>query len=99
MLATAGEWVIDGVDQLDFFLGADHSNREGFPIYNGDEMFAYKWRDWKIHFIELAIFNTDQTAAWMLPAIFEEIATFRRSLAREPPIPLGTPDPYEPAGR
>ena len=45
------------------------------------------------------IFNTDQTAAWVLPAIFEEIATFRRSLAQEPPIPLGTPDPYQPAGR
>ena len=117
--------VINGIDQLDFFLGADDSNREGFPVYNGDEMFAYKWRDWKIHFIELAsmfgtpqrlnfpklhnlisdpkenfpITNTDQTVAWVLPAIFEEIATFRRSLAQEPPIPLGTPDPYLPAGR
>ena len=117
--------VINGIDQLDFFLGADDSNREGFPVYNGDEMFAYKWRDWKIHFIELAsmfgtpqrlnfpklhnlisdpkenfpITNTDQTVAWVLPAIFEEIATFRGSLAQEPPIPLGTPDPYLPAGR
>ncbi|MBV1929720.1 MAG: arylsulfatase [Gammaproteobacteria bacterium] len=46
--------VIDGKDQLDFFLGKQKkSNREGFPIYNGDNLFAYKWRDYKIHFVEL----------------------------------------------
>lgn len=44
--------IIDGVDQLDFLLGKqEKSNREGFPVYNGDELFAYKWRNWKMHFI------------------------------------------------
>ena len=46
--------LIDGVDQTDFLLGKQpHSNREGFPVYNGDRLFAYKWRNWKMHFIEL----------------------------------------------
>ena len=46
--------MIDGKDQLDFFLGkSEKSNREGFPIYNGDTLFAYKWREYKIHFVAL----------------------------------------------
>jgi arylsulfatase len=46
--------IIDGIDQSDFLLGnQESSNRDGFPIYNGDEMFAYKWENWKMHLIEL----------------------------------------------
>jgi arylsulfatase len=41
------------VDQLNFFTGKkESSGREGFPAYNGDEMFAYKWRNFKVHFVE-----------------------------------------------
>ena len=44
--------MIDGVDQLDFFLGnQDKSNREGFVYYIKSEMRAVKWRDWKMHMI------------------------------------------------
>ena len=43
---------IDGVDQLDFFLGKqEHSNREGFPAYVADRLSAVKWRNWKMHLI------------------------------------------------
>jgi arylsulfatase len=43
---------IDGVDQLDFFLGRqEKSNREGFVFYIKNEMRAAKWRHWKVHFI------------------------------------------------
>jgi arylsulfatase len=43
---------IDGVDQLNFFLGKqEHSNREGFPAYVADRLTAVKWRNWKAHFI------------------------------------------------
>ena len=43
---------IDGVDQLDFFLGKqDASNREGFPAYVADRLSAVKWRNWKAHLI------------------------------------------------
>jgi arylsulfatase len=57
---------IDGVDQLDFFLGKhEHSNllrgaptprvdklaSDGFPAYVADRLSAVKWRNWKVHFI------------------------------------------------
>jgi arylsulfatase len=43
---------IDGVDQLDFFLGKQEtSNREGLPAYVADRLSAVKWRNWKVHFI------------------------------------------------
>lgn len=43
---------IDGVDQMNFFLGKqDNSNREGFPVYVADKLYAVKWRNWKMHLI------------------------------------------------
>jgi arylsulfatase A-like enzyme len=43
---------IDGVDQLDFLLGKqENSNREGFPAYVADRLYAVKWRNWKMHFV------------------------------------------------
>ena len=36
---------------------------------------------------------------WVLPVIFERIVAHQASLAQEPPIPLGTPDPYKPPKR
>ncbi len=43
---------IDGVDQLDFFLGKqEKSSREGFVFYIKQEMRAAKWRDWKMHMV------------------------------------------------
>ncbi|MCD4728752.1 MAG: sulfatase-like hydrolase/transferase, partial [Pirellulales bacterium] len=43
---------IDGVDMVDFFTGKrDKSDREGFPIFVGNDLYAVKWRNWKAHFI------------------------------------------------
>jgi arylsulfatase A-like enzyme len=43
---------IDGVDQLNFFLGKqENSNREGFPAFVTDKLYAVKWRNWKMHLI------------------------------------------------
>jgi arylsulfatase len=43
---------IDGVDQLDFFLGKqEKSNREGFVYYIKEELRAVKWREWKMHLV------------------------------------------------
>ncbi len=43
---------IDGVDQLDFFMGKqEKSNREGFVFYIKDELRAVKWREWKLHLV------------------------------------------------
>ena len=43
---------IDGVDQSPFFLGKQlNSNREHVLVFIGDELFAGKWRNFKMHFI------------------------------------------------
>lgn len=115
--------IIDGVDQMNFFMGKQEtSDRKGFPIYNGDEMFAYKWKNWKMHFIELnsmfgspkklnmphlfnliedpkelySIERTNVSASWVFPVVLKKVVEFKKSLAIEPPIQLGTPDPYIP---
>ncbi|MBG9387997.1 arylsulfatase [Caenimonas aquaedulcis] len=41
---------IDGMDLSAFFLGAEKSGREGFCFYLKNELYAAKWRDWKLHF-------------------------------------------------
>lgn len=116
--------MIDGIDQLDWLIGKQkQSNREGFPIFNGDELFAYKWRNWKMHLIQLdsmfgspqrlnmphlynliqdpkekyPIDQVDVSGSWVFPVMFKKIVAFQESLAAEPPIQLGTPDPYIPA--
>ena len=115
--------IIDGVDQLDFFLGKqENSNREGFPAYNGNQLFAYNWRNWKMHLVELdtmnsvperlnvpriynlitdpkEAYNMASEATWVLPVMFNKIIEFQASLVKEPPIQLGTPDPYVPPNR
>ena len=41
---------IDGVDQMNFFLGKQRSsNRAGFPVHIEAELYAVKWRNWKYH--------------------------------------------------
>jgi arylsulfatase len=120
--------IVDGVDQLDLLTGrAEHSARDGFPVYNGDQLQAYKWRNWKVHFLtqekmqsvierpgmpvvynlltdpkeEYDIFEfggkEGEDNMWVVPAVMKLVADHNRSLSKEPPIPLGTPDPYKPA--
>jgi len=46
--------VIDGVDQSEFFVGKqEKSNREGFIVYMGTDIFGVKWRNWKLNFAEM----------------------------------------------
>lgn len=43
---------IDGVNQSDFLLGKQkNSNRDHFIVFVGDELFAVKWRNIKMHFM------------------------------------------------
>jgi arylsulfatase A-like enzyme len=43
---------IDGVDQMDFFTGKqDSSNRISFPVFVSNQLYAVKWRNWKIHLV------------------------------------------------
>jgi arylsulfatase A-like enzyme len=115
--------IIDGVDQFDFFVGEQKkSSREGFIVYNNDDVYGYKWRNWKMHLIELENMNSEpkplnvprvynlttdpkeeynmsSEATWLLPVMFEKIVEFQATLEEEPPIALGTPDPYKPKKR
>ena len=56
---------IDGVDQMDFFLGKqEKSNREGFVAYVSDRLHAVKWRNWKMHLIwQVNMYDPPQTSA------------------------------------
>ena len=45
--------IIDGIDVSPFLLGKqEHSGREGFVVYMGNDVFGVKWRNWKLHFKE-----------------------------------------------
>lgn len=119
--------MIDGVNQLPLFTGKNtKSAREGFPVYNGDDMLAYKWRNFKVHYFEhesmfdkpkkhnfprvfnllrdpkelYGIYGGEETGAqnltWVLPAVTKEVVKFNHTLKEEPPILLGTPEPYKP---
>jgi arylsulfatase len=112
--------IIDGVDQSDLFFNKNgRSKREGFPVYNGDDLYAYKWRNWKVHFVELnSMFGAPQKlniphiynlmkdpketrniapeSTWTLPVVLSRVVDFKMTLVAEPPILLGTPDPYIP---
>lgn len=116
--------VIDGVDQTDFFLGEqEKSNREGFMIYVGSDIFGIKWRNWKMMFKEVDLgsdvkrefdfprfYNLYEDPKEMYPYTGDTMGNFWvrwpmsdilaehvKSLAEEPPIAPGTPDPYVPA--
>ena len=115
--------VVDSVDQSDFFLGKQKkSNRDGFIVYVGNDLFGIKWRNWKMMFKEVErgtddkktfdfprFFNlyndpkeeyplTKATAGhfWVRWPMAELMKEHFGSLAKEPPIPSGTPDPYVP---
>jgi len=114
--------IIDGVDQSDFLLGKQaKSNREGFPCYVGDTLYAVKWRNWKAHFVwQEYMYDAPQKLAnprlhnlledprernnvlpmnsWVYHPVYKIVSDFEASLKKEPPIPPGTPDPYQPAG-
>jgi arylsulfatase A-like enzyme len=83
------------------------------------DTYGYKWRNWKMHPVELENMNSEPRplnvprvynlitdpkeeyninveATWVLPVMFKKIVEFQKTFAKEPPISLGTPDPYKP---
>ena len=114
--------LIDGVDQRDFFFGkSEHSARDGFVVYVGEDIFGVKWRNWKMltkefddargsgRIVEYGVprfYNlyNDPKEAYPITMKFPEHLWVRwpmaqilrehlESLAKEPPIKAGTPDP------
>ena len=95
-----------------------------FDKNRGDEIEAYKWRNWKVHFSKPKdILESSETRKypwmynvmldpteerdlfgegriegfWILPHVGKRINEFKKSLVQEPPIKVGTEDPYVPA--
>jgi arylsulfatase A-like enzyme len=61
---------IDGIDQLDFLLSRqDKSNREGFVVYVGNEIYGVKWQNWKMMNKELDT-GTGVVKQWSIPRFF-----------------------------
>lgn len=62
--------VIDSVDQSKFFLGKQKkSNRDGFMVYVGNDLFGIKWRNWKMMFKEVER-GTDAKKTFDFPRFF-----------------------------
>jgi arylsulfatase A-like enzyme len=61
---------IDGVDQLDFLMGEqDKSNRDGFVVYVGNDIYGVKWGNWKMMNKELDT-GTGVVKEWSVPRFF-----------------------------
>jgi arylsulfatase len=62
--------IIDSVDQSAFFLGKqEKSNRDGFIVYVGNDMFGVKWRNWKMMFKEVER-GTDHKLTYDFPRFY-----------------------------
>ena len=62
--------VIDSVDQSDVLTGKqEKSNRDGFIVYVGNDMFGVKWRNWKMMFKEVER-GTDHKLTYDFPRFY-----------------------------
>ncbi len=79
MYSTLANWagadvpsdrVIDSIDQSDFLTGEqEKSNRDGFMVYVGNDLFGIKWRNWKMMFKEVER-GTDAKRTFDFPRFF-----------------------------
>ena len=61
---------IDGVDQSAFFFGKqEKSERDGFVIYVGNDIFGVKWQNWKMMSKQLNT-GTGVIEEWSIPRFF-----------------------------
>jgi arylsulfatase len=64
--------IIDGVDQVDFFLGKkEKSNRESVVIYNGNDIYGVKWRNWKMMTKEVATGYGQGVKEYSVPLFYD----------------------------
>lgn len=128
--AVPTDRAVDGIDQSAFLLGkTEQSAREFIPVFQGkiggSDLYAIKWRKWKLHFfwqerkytppVQLAIprlidlyvnpqerieetlgDTSIEARGWIAHGIFAELAKFNESLKKDPPVPVGSIDPYVP---
>ena len=68
--AVPNDRIIDGIEMSDFFLGkTEKSGREGFVVYMGNDIFAVKWRNWKLHFKEQDAWN-GELITYTMPRLY-----------------------------
>ena len=64
--------VIDGVDQLDFLTAkTDKSLRESVIVYVADQLYAVKWRNWKVVIKELDAGYGTPLKTYPTPVVFD----------------------------
>jgi arylsulfatase len=64
--------IIDGIDQLDFFLGKQEvSNRESVIVYVGSEIYGIKWRNYKMMSKEIEKGFADPTRTYGVPLVYD----------------------------
>jgi arylsulfatase len=71
--------VIDGIEMSEFFLGKQaESGREGVIVYQGNDIFGVKWRNWKVNFRELdSVFG--QIQEFGMPRVYNLLSDPRES--------------------
>ncbi len=63
---------IDGVNQESFFLGKQKkSNRDHFIVFVGDDLFAIKWRNMKMHFMATESTHSPVVKKFTFPQLFD----------------------------
>jgi len=66
--------IIDGVDQRNLLLGqTPTSARDGFVVYMGNDVFAVKWRHYKVHFKEMERWD-DAVTTYAMPRVYDLLA-------------------------
>ncbi len=69
---TPDDRVIDGFDQVEFLTGkSKKSKRESVIVYVGSEVYALKWRNWKIAFKELDVGFGKAAKTYPTPVIYD----------------------------
>ena len=64
---------IDSINQWKFLKGdTQESNRDGFAVNNGIDIYAYKWENWKMHFIDQDIMP-EKGRERQIPAVYNLI--------------------------
>jgi len=67
-----GDRIIDGVDQTDFFLDKqEKSDREGFVVYVGTDIYGVKWRNWKMMFKDIEYAAGEPTRQYGMPLFID----------------------------
>lgn len=70
---------VDGIDQSAFFLGHQQaSNREHLVTFVGDDVFAVKWRDMKVHF-----FTAESTFSEIKQHTFPQVYNIKEDPAEQ----------------